>query len=43
LVMLSENEKQNLRRQVTREVIRRSYGEELYREIATAKSWKENL
>jgi len=29
------------RQQVTREVIRRCYGEELYREIAAAKGWKE--
>lgn len=31
------------RQQVTREVIRRCYGEELYREIAAAKGWKESL
>jgi len=30
------------RQQVMREVIRRSYGEELYREIAATKGWKEN-
>ncbi len=29
------------RQQVMREVIRRCYGEELYREIAAAKGWKE--
>jgi len=31
------------RQQVTREVIRRCYGEKLYREIAAAKGWKESL
>ena len=45
-VLINDIRKQHpefTRRQVMGEVIRKRYGEELYREIAAAKGWKENI